>query len=168
MLTVEKPKWLKGHAKEQMREYVRNPQFERCPSKGARIATDQRRFPRSIRSAAHAFLLHKKARRVFYSYPPFCPVQRQAEFSLLVKTWLEETRFHSSLSKKFMHPAYQTIMAMGRDALPLILRELQRSPGHWFYALRFIVQKDIAEAAEGFDEARSLWLEWGKKHHFIE
>ena len=31
----------------------------------------------------------------------------------LVGKWQSETAFHSSLAKKFTHPAYQTIMAMG-------------------------------------------------------
>jgi hypothetical protein len=89
-------------------------------------------------------------------------------FNDLVKEWVQDTRFHSSLSKKFMHPAYQTIMAMGEKALPLILKELQRAPGHWFYALKHIVRRDVAELAQGFEEARTMWLEWGERNHFIQ
>src|SRR5438270_6124224 len=37
----------------------------------------------------------------------------ESEFPALAKQWKEETGFHSSLSEKFMHPAYQRIMAMG-------------------------------------------------------
>lgn len=75
---------------------------------------------------------------------------------------------HSSLSKKFMHPAYQTIMAMGKDALPFILALLQKAPGHWFYALRFIARKDVAESANTFAEAREMWLNWGKENRLIK
>jgi hypothetical protein len=93
--------------------------------------------------------------------------RRESEFIRLSEEWKRDTGFHSSLSKKFMHPAYQTIMAMGKEALPFILRELEKSPGHWFYALRFIVQRDVAENADSFEEARQIWLEWGRRNHLI-
>jgi hypothetical protein len=94
-------------------------------------------------------------------------VNRESEFIRLSDEWKRDTRFHSSLSKKFMHPAYQTIMAMGEQALPFILKELEKSPGHWSYALRFIVQRDVAENAQGFEDARNIWLEWGRQNHLI-
>ena len=170
MLTLDNPRWLKGQEKRQIRGYIRHYKIEDCSSKGTMAAAldRQMRMTKSIRIAAHEFLPGKKSIRVFFSYPSVATFNRELEFALLTRKWIAETRFHSSLSKKFMHPAYQTIMAMGRDALPLILRELQRAPGHWFYALRFIAQKDVAESAEGFEEARTLWLNWGKKNHFIE
>src|SRR5260370_10784754 len=35
-----------------------------------------------------------------------------SEFQTLAREWRKETDFHSSLSKKFTHPAYQRIMAI--------------------------------------------------------
>src|SRR5436309_11501889 len=49
----------------------------------------------------------------------------EPEFNKLAEAWRADTRFHSSLSKKFTHSAYVTIMAAGRPAVPLILRDLQ-------------------------------------------
>ena len=108
----------------------------------------------------------RRHRRIFYSYPNKSQ-NRELQFNKLSEEWKRDTRFHSSLSKKFMHPAYQTIMAMGEPALPLILKDLEKSPGHWFYALRFIAQRDVAENAQGFEDARNLWLKWGRENHFI-
>jgi len=66
-----------------------------------------------------------------------------------------------------MHPAYQTIMAMGKDALPFILEDLKKQIDHWFYALKFIAREDIGEGASNLDEARQLWLAWGRKQKYI-
>jgi hypothetical protein len=93
-----------------------------------------------------------------------------SEFQTRANEWRKETGFHSSLSRKFTHPAYQRIMAMGKPALPLILRELQQKPGHWFYALRFIAGdegKDVARGMDDLEDVRSAWLEWGYKHGYI-
>jgi hypothetical protein len=91
----------------------------------------------------------------------------ELEFSELAEQWKAETCFHSSLSKKFTHPAYQMIMAMGKDALPLILQRLEREPDHWFYALKFIARKDVGQGAASFEDARSKWLEWGRLNRYL-
>jgi len=91
----------------------------------------------------------------------------ESQFLALAQKWKDETGFHSSLSEKFMHPAYQRIMAMGRPALPFILRDLQQNSGHWFYALRFIVDEDIAVGTKTVPEARAAWLEWGYANGYI-
>jgi hypothetical protein len=91
----------------------------------------------------------------------------KAEFDRLVERWRHETGFHSSLSKKFSHPSYLTIMAAGKSVLPMILKELERAPDHWFYALRYIARQDIAVGVKTAKEARAAWLEWGRKNHYI-
>jgi hypothetical protein len=91
------------------------------------------------------------------------------EFRMLVNQWEKDTEFHSSLGVKFTHPAYQRILGMGTPALPLILSELKRKPGHWFYALNYISGKDYAAeaGAQSFAEAREAWLKWGHDNGYI-
>lgn len=92
------------------------------------------------------------------------------EFRSLARKWKTETGFHSSLSKKFTHSAYQRIMAMGKPALPLILRELRDRPSHWFHALRYIAGKDangVAAGSDTIESARTAWLDWGRKNRYI-
>ena len=95
------------------------------------------------------------------------PSKLEREFHALVQQWKTETSFHSSLGEVFMNDSYQRIMAMGPDALPLILSDLKKSPSHWFYALEKIVGKDIPEGAKTFAEARAAWLAWGHKHNYL-
>jgi hypothetical protein len=90
------------------------------------------------------------------------------EFHALVQRWKEETSFLSSLSKVFAHPAYQRIMALGTRGLPLVLGELRKNQGNWFYALKYMAGKDVAEGIDNLENARAAWLEWGYKNNYIQ
>src|SRR6266496_3916891 len=85
-------------------------------------------------------------------------VSLKQEFERLAAKWKEETAFHSSLSIKYTHPAYQRIIGMGLMGLPLVLRDLERNPERWFYALKFMAGEDPAEGVEGLEPARQAWL----------
>jgi hypothetical protein len=41
--------------------------------------------------------------------------QKHPEFASLAERWRRETRFSSSLDEKVLHPAYQSIIAMGKS-----------------------------------------------------
>lgn len=86
-------------------------------------------------------------------------------FADLVHRWREETAFLSSSTAQAAHPAYQQIVGMGPDALPLILRELEDRGGHWFWALKAITGVDPVPPGErGRVQAmRQAWLHWGRE-----
>jgi hypothetical protein len=88
--------------------------------------------------------------------------KRRPEFNLLAEQWRNETRFTSSADQKILHPAYQSIIAMGRAAVPLVLEELQNHRGHWFWALRFMTGHNASPESENVNAAREAWLEWGR------
>lgn len=85
---------------------------------------------------------------------------RRDQFDRLVKEWRRETAHISSVAKTSMHPAYQTIIGMGKEALPFIFEELERRGGHWFWALRFITQEDPASGCSDLESAKAAWLSW--------
>ena len=87
-------------------------------------------------------------------------------FRTLADQWRKETRYLSSATKKIMHPAYQQIIGMGRDALPLIMEELRRTRGHWLWALFAITGEDPAPEGCTFSEAVDAWLSWGIHHGY--
>jgi len=89
------------------------------------------------------------------------------EFDSLVKQWKEDTFFVSSLTKQFNHPAYVRIMAMGKEGLPLVLKEMQETQDNWFYALKFMAGEDAAAGIKDFDDAKVAWVSWGYKHNYI-
>jgi len=89
-------------------------------------------------------------------------IRLRAEFSALVKRWRQETRLVSSITKTSMHPSYQAIIGMGRDALPLIFEELASHSGHWFWALQAITRQNPASGCSDFEDAKCAWLAWWK------
>ena len=95
--------------------------------------------------------------------------QRDLEqrFNALADQWRNDTLFLSSVDKMAIHPAYQRIIGMGPQALPLILRELQASPDHWFWALHAISGEDPVRPGAAFEEAADAWLAWGKERGYI-
>jgi hypothetical protein len=86
------------------------------------------------------------------------------EFAGLVKKWRLETAGHSILLKKVMHPSYQQIIGMGEEALPLVLREMQRLPSHWFWALDAITRGKVnpAKDSKNLEDAAKAWIDWGR------
>ncbi|MBI2985266.1 MAG: hypothetical protein HYY45_00720 [Deltaproteobacteria bacterium] len=96
------------------------------------------------------------------------PVSRETpaqKFRGLVDTWRNETQASSSVTEMAMHPAYQQIIGMGPAAIPLILRELENKPDHWFWALKAITGIDPVKPSERGKIRKMVeaWLRWGKE-----
>ena len=97
---------------------------------------------------------------------------RQAEiettFAALAKQWREENRGVSSTNQMCMHPAYQQIIGMGEPIITLLLRELEKKSGRWFWALKSISREDPVppEYRGNTKEMTKAWLEWGKQRGY--
>lgn len=67
-----------------------------------------------------------------------------------------------------MHPAYQQIIGLGPDVVPLLLAELEGHPDHWFWALHAITREDpVPSESRGKIKAMAqAWLDWGKRHGY--
>jgi hypothetical protein len=93
----------------------------------------------------------------------------QARFDALVGQWLDDTRLSSSLRDIVGHRAYQEIIAMGRDAVPLILRQLERQPRHWNTALKAITGATPVprEHAGKLDLIAQDWLRWARENGYV-
>ena len=92
-------------------------------------------------------------------------VNLQTEFDRLREEWANGRPWGSDVAEMIMHPAYQRIIGMGPSAVPLILRELERKPGHWFWALHAITGANpVPKDSEGNIEKMALaWLDWGRQ-----
>jgi hypothetical protein len=62
----------------------------------------------------------------------------ETEFKSLAEQLRLDTGMLSLVTQKSMRPAYQRIIGMGQPVVPLILRDLEQKPDHWFWALRAI------------------------------
>lgn len=93
-----------------------------------------------------------------------CGEVTSEEFRLLIDTLERECAHLSSIREFSQHPAYLQIIGMGPRALPLILKELEESPGHWFLALREITQENpvLPEHRGSISQMAQDWLGWAK------
>ncbi len=85
----------------------------------------------------------------------------------LAAKWRTDTLITSSMIEMVLHPSYQRIIGLGRSAVPPVLRELQKSPGQWFWALRALTGEDPAAAAPTFADKRTAWLQWGRARGYL-
>lgn len=84
-------------------------------------------------------------------------------FRELANQWKCERGPHSSSACLAEHPAYQAIIDLGPEAVPLILQELEREPDHWFRALVEITQTNPVplESQGKLREMTKAWVTWG-------
>jgi hypothetical protein len=90
-------------------------------------------------------------------------------FNSLKYLWLEETKYSSNIYYTTKHPAYLKIIQLGKDVLPLILKDLSESNTHWFFALREISGANPIqnEHLGNIQEMTNDWLVWGKGMNYI-
>ena len=90
-------------------------------------------------------------------------------FRRLTDEWRRNRGFTSSATEMAMQPAYQRIIGMGPAAAPLILRELEQEPDHWFWALKAITGADPARPEDRGDiiAMQRAWLDWGRRRGLL-
>ncbi|MDZ8187073.1 MAG: hypothetical protein RMX96_19775 [Nostoc sp. ChiSLP02] len=103
-----------------------------------------------------------------YLYPVIETREIETEFRELAEQWRRETGMLSVISKISMHPAYQRIIGMGQPVVPLIMRELEREPDHWFWALNAITRANPVKPEQRgrLQQMAQAWIEWGKANGY--
>ncbi len=94
----------------------------------------------------------------------------QADFDRLADELKSETAHLSSAAMIAGHRAFQEIIGMGQAVIPLILRDLEHAPTHWFLALRAITRESPVQPEDrGNVRAMSAaWISWGERRRYIE
>jgi len=100
----------------------------------------------------------------------FMPISRRSateEFYSLVSEWRKDVKHLSSITEMAMHPAYQQIIGMGKNVLPLIFSELETRPNHWFWALKAITGEDPIQPNQrgNIPQMTQTWLNWAKDNN---
>lgn len=83
-------------------------------------------------------------------------------FDRFLKEWQHETRFVSSVKAVTSHPSFLQIVNMGGNAVPFILKEIERQPSNLVWALNAIFHKKIGNGGT-VTEACRLWIAELKK-----
>jgi hypothetical protein len=83
-------------------------------------------------------------------------------FTSLTEQWREATAVESNVERMVLTPSYQRIIGLGPQVVPLILRDLEETRDHWFWALMAIVGEDKAAGQTSVGAATEAWLAWGR------
>jgi len=97
------------------------------------------------------------------------PEQLRRLFEKLSSEWHRETDLLSDSGRAAMHPAYQRIIGLGAQVVPLVLEEMRDHGGHWFWALRAITGEDPVgpEIGGRIRLMKEAWLAWGKEKGYL-
>ena len=105
----------------------------------------------------------------------FEPISRkddipEIKFQILKNQWKNDIMFLSSVPKMAIHPAYQKIIGMGKDAVKLILEEMEQNPDHWFWALTAITDANpVSPEHQGnIQKMTEDWLKWGEENGYLK
>jgi hypothetical protein len=91
------------------------------------------------------------------------------EFYTLTQRWKQACGLLSSTSTMVAHPAYLAIIELGQPVVPLLLRELEKEPVHWFEALKAITGEDPVSPKDwgNISAMASAWLAWGRSRNLL-
>ncbi len=92
----------------------------------------------------------------------------ESVFNSLADQWRHERGATSWASQMAMQPSYQSIIGMGPTAIPFILRELDKQPDHWFWALRSITRENPVKPHQRgkIREMAQAWLDWARNRGY--
>jgi hypothetical protein len=92
----------------------------------------------------------------------------EERFRRLEAVWITEVGYSSSSTELRNHSAFQEIIGLGKEVVPLMLRDLQERPRLWVWALPRITGADPVPAADRGNIGRmsQAWLQWGREHGY--
>jgi len=90
------------------------------------------------------------------------------KFYALASDWEKDVAGLSSTAQMSQHPAYQEIISMGTQIVPLLLSELKRNPLYWLSALSAITgENSIQPEQRGrVKQMASAWVDWGRNQGY--
>jgi hypothetical protein len=91
------------------------------------------------------------------------------KFNMLKTVWENDTLFSSSITEVTNHPAYHSVIKLGKEVVPLIIEDLQTTNNHWFYALEILTgENPIRPNHRGNIELmKNDWVEWANRRNVI-
>ncbi len=97
------------------------------------------------------------------------PLEILNKFYILAKRWESEVEGYSSTTQISDHPAYQEIISMGTQVVPLLLKELKNNPIFWLSALNEItgINPIKPEQRGKIKQMAQAWLEWGRNQGYV-
>ncbi len=81
--------------------------------------------------------------------------------------WQKETALMSDINQVLENRNFKEIVDIGKDAIPVILNEIDINPGPLVWALNIITKSKISENPIPLEESCKLWVLWGESEKII-
>ena len=94
----------------------------------------------------------------------------EARFHTYLAKWRDQTQLESNYNRILANPNFRRILALGPQAVPLILADMQQgSGGAWFQALEDITGENPIPPEHEIDTNLMIadWLDWGRRNGII-
>lgn len=86
-------------------------------------------------------------------------ISNKLRFQFLLNSWQQQTKFSSSPDLIVQNDNFQSIVAMGKAAIPFIVEEISANPSTLVWALNFIFEKKISDNPRTtIPQACKLWV----------
>ena len=86
-------------------------------------------------------------------------ISNKLRFQFLLNSWQQQTKFSSSPDLIVQNENFQSIVAMGKAAIPFIVEEISANPSTLVWALNFIFEKKISNNPRTtIPQACKLWV----------
>lgn len=94
----------------------------------------------------------------------------RARFERHADAWHDETDGMSAGSRITSSAHYLAIIALGKPAIPLILRDLESRGGFWYPALQALSGEWPVDESDNGKPRRmkEAWIAWGRQHGYLE
>lgn len=89
------------------------------------------------------------------------------QFDDLVCIWLDETLSSSSIIEICTNWAYQRVIGLGPNAIPLILEAVNDGQRHWGWALAALTGDNPAADTQNQQDAADVWLRWAAQEGYL-
>jgi hypothetical protein len=92
----------------------------------------------------------------------------EQQFRRLEAVWESATLYLSDAHKIIEHPALQEIIGMGDGVIPFMLRDLEKQPRQWVWALPRITGANPVRPEDAGDSRKlaDAWLRWGRENGY--
>ena len=96
--------------------------------------------------------------------------QLKKKFDTYSAIWRNETMFSSSITEITNNSAYRSIIGLGTEVIPLIIKDLEINENHWFSALEALTgENPIKKEHRGIVKfMKNDWLDWAYKNNQID
>lgn len=94
----------------------------------------------------------------------------ERQFNELATNWKKEIGGYSTMAHMALNNNYLDIIAIGPSVIPYILKDLQKTPGHWHIALKHLAKENPVPNSDlrKMEKIRQAWLAWGKDKGLIK